>query len=210
MGSGQATYNVPKNRFSSCPCRQSSYGTLKHVSLSSPLIYSNVRQQTKELMSSTEGHSDFVKALFVLAPLKLLASGGSDKIVRLWQVITIIQDISSTNFPCRNLANIRENTPLETLCVISAHTRPVEAIDARTLSATSAELCTGDTMGVIKLWTLSKEGDRWRSTLKAEFDHHRTRINELYFNHEFLWTGEDYLFEVHGGSADIVLPSFSG
>jgi WD40 repeat protein len=41
--------------------------------------------QTKSEISRTENaHGDFVKTLLVIPTLKLLVSGGSDKIVRFW------------------------------------------------------------------------------------------------------------------------------
>lgn len=36
------------------------------------------------MISSTDAHTDFVKSLLVLPSLKLLISGGSDKVVRFW------------------------------------------------------------------------------------------------------------------------------
>jgi hypothetical protein len=47
-------------------------------------------------------------------------------------------------------------------------------------------------MGVIKVWDIEKDQNssiRWRSTLKTELDHHRTRINEMLFGNGQLWTG---------------------
>ncbi|EAU88371.2 hypothetical protein CC1G_05137 [Coprinopsis cinerea okayama7 len=41
--------------------------------------------QTKEpLATTTDAHNDFVKTLLVIPTLRLLVSGGSDKIVRFW------------------------------------------------------------------------------------------------------------------------------
>lgn len=45
-------------------------------------------------------------------------------------------------------------------------------------------------MGIIRLWTLTNDDRRWTSTLKAEFNHHRTKITELYLSSEQLWTGK--------------------
>jgi hypothetical protein len=47
-------------------------------------------------------------------------------------------------------------------------------------------------MGVIKIWDLEKDQTippRWRSTLRTELNHHRTRINEMLFGNGQLWTG---------------------
>ncbi len=75
--------------------------------------------------------------------------------------------------------------------VISAHTRPVESLDGQALSSTSANLYTADTMGMIKLWELSKgDGDDgWHSSLKQELNYHRTKINEILYGNGQLWTG---------------------
>ncbi|EEB92778.1 hypothetical protein MPER_08666 [Moniliophthora perniciosa FA553] len=113
---------------------------------------------TKEIISSTEAHSDFVKSLLVFPSLNLLVSGSSDKIVRFW-----------------DLSSALEGKPLQSTGSITTHTRPVECLDGQELANGGAELCTGDTMGLIKLWTLSKHAGsppRWSGALKLEFDHH--------------------------------------
>ncbi|KAJ6606545.1 WD40-repeat-containing domain protein [Mycena vulgaris] len=129
---------------------------------------------TKALISSTEAHSDFVKCLFVFPSLKLLVSGSSDKIVRFW-----------------DLSDAGSGKPLTSMGFISSHTRPLSCIDGVALSDTSATLYTGDSMGAIKIWDLVKEtGDaaRWKSTLKAELNHHRTGITEMRVGGGQLWT----------------------
>ncbi|KAF7338650.1 WD40 repeat-like protein [Mycena venus] len=129
---------------------------------------------TKALISSTEAHSDFVKCLFVIPSLRLLVSGSSDKIVRFW-----------------DLSAAMAGEPLTSMGSISSHTRPISCIDGISLSETSAVLYTADSMGVIKVWDLTKEsGDapRWKSTLKTELKHHRTGINEMRFGRSQLWT----------------------
>lgn len=46
-------------------------------------------------------------------------------------------------------------------------------------------------MGIIKVWELLKDvTGRWRSTLKEELTHHRTRINEMLCGNGQLWTGK--------------------
>ncbi|RDB20998.1 hypothetical protein Hypma_011422 [Hypsizygus marmoreus] len=130
---------------------------------------------TKALLSSTpNAHADFVKSLLVFPSLNLLVSSGSDKIVRFW-----------------DLSTPEQKQPLRSLGSISSHTRPVECLDGKALSPTSAILYTADTMGVIKSWTLEKESGpfpRWRGTLQEELSHHRTRINEMIYGNGQLWT----------------------
>jgi len=116
-----------------------------------------------------------VKALFIFASLKLLVSGGSDKIVRLW-----------------DLSLPTSGKPLASVGSISSHTRPIECLDGQVQSDVSAILYTADTMGVIKIWELEKEDEsassRWRTTLKKELNHHRTRINDMIIGDGFIWT----------------------
>ncbi|KAJ6488631.1 WD40-repeat-containing domain protein [Mycena vitilis] len=128
----------------------------------------------KDLISSTEAHSDFVKCLFVIPSLQMLVSGSSDKIVRFW-----------------DLSDAMSGKPLTSMGSISSHTRPISCIDGVALSDTTAILYTGDSMGAIKIWDLVKESGeapRWKSTLKAELNHHRTGVNEMRFGGGQLWT----------------------
>lgn len=77
--------------------------------------------------------------------------------------------------------------------LISAHARPVECLDGKATSESTATLFTGDTMGIIRVWDLVKEAGplpRWRSTIKEELNHHRTRINEIMYGSGQLWTGK--------------------
>ena len=47
-------------------------------------------------------------------------------------------------------------------------------------------------MGIIKCWALEREdgaSPRIKSTLEREYNHHRTRINEICVGNGQLWTG---------------------
>ena len=91
----------------------------------------------------------------------------------------------------RDLSSLEESKPLPSAGSISAHTRPVEALTARTIDRT-VFLYTADTMGVIKVWELEKEDStpaRWRAVQKDELKHHRTKINEILYGHGQVWTG---------------------
>ncbi|KAK1224469.1 hypothetical protein PQX77_012643 [Marasmius sp. AFHP31] len=130
---------------------------------------------TKEVISSTDAHSDFVKSLLVFPKHNLLVSGSSDKIVRFW-----------------DLTSALNGQPLQSCGSITSHTRPVECLDGQELANGNAELCTGDTMGVAFLWTLKKDDTsppRWTATLKTQFQHHRTGITDLHYGSGQLWTG---------------------
>ncbi|KAJ3760097.1 WD40-repeat-containing domain protein [Lentinula raphanica] len=124
---------------------------------------------TKELISSTDAHSDFVKSLLVIPSANLLVSGSSDKLIRFWTLHT-------------------DQQPLQSVGSLSSHTRPVECLAGHVLSNGDVELCTGDTMGIIRLWSLAYADSRWNSVLKAEFNHHRTKITDLYLGAGQLWT----------------------
>lgn len=82
--------------------------------------------------------------------------------------------------------------PLQSAGSLSSHTRPVECLAGQVLPDGNVELCTGDTMGIIRLWTLTYDDGRWTSSLKTEFNHHRTKISDLHFGFGQLWTGEKY------------------
>ncbi|KAL7283278.1 hypothetical protein ACG7TL_002707 [Trametes sanguinea] len=130
--------------------------------------------ETKEIISSTPAHSDFVKALLVIPALRLLVSSGSDKIVRFW-----------------DLSSVADGQPLTSVGSLADHTRPVEALDARVTSDRSAVLYTADTMGIIKVWDVKKDDGappRWQCTLLEELKHHRTRVNAVVYGNGQLWT----------------------
>jgi WD40 repeat protein len=134
-----------------------------------------------------------VKSLLVIPSLNLLVSGSSDKIIRYWCVLRGMRyRYKMIRLFVRDLSTIANGAPLLSLGSISSHTRPVECLDGFSQTETSAVLCTADTMGVIKIWNLEKDGSsspRWRSTLRAELNYHRTRINEMVFGNGQLWTG---------------------
>jgi hypothetical protein len=92
----------------------------------------------------------------------------------------------------RDLSSLEAGKPLQSAGSINAHTRPVEALAARTLTATTAVLYTADTMGLTKAWELEKEdgsSPRWRTSHKLDLKHHRTRINEIAYGNGQLWSG---------------------
>ncbi|KAH9484171.1 putative WD repeat-containing protein [Psilocybe cubensis] len=128
----------------------------------------------RQISSTPNAHADFVKTLHVFSSLNLLVSGSSDKIVRFW-------DISQPT----------SSEPLISLGSISSHTRPVECLDGEVVSPDAAILYTGDTMGVIKSWDLIRESgspSRWKAIHKQTINHHRTRINDLWYKNGQLWT----------------------
>lgn len=140
--------------------------------------------RNKDLISTTvDAHSDFVKTLFVIPSLKLLVSGGSDKLVRFW-------DLSSL-----------AGGSLKSAGSISSHTRPIECLAGQATSDSTAILYTADTMGIIRAWNLQKEdgpAPRWKSTMRGELTHHRTRINHLTIGENLVWTAStDETVQIH-------------
>ena len=106
----------------------------------------------------------------------------------------------------RDLSTISGADPLVSVGSISAHSRPVEALDGEALSGDSAILYSADTMGVLKIWllerdTTSQSSDsippRWRATLREDLTHHRTRINQLVLHNGYIWTGAILLVNPH-------------
>jgi len=149
---------------------------------------------TKELISSTAAHSDFVKAVLTIPSLRLLVSSSSDKIIRFW-----------------DLSTYHDGKPLQSVGSISAHTRPVEALAFHTTSDRSIVLYTADTMGVIRVWDVTKEdhSDQWRITQQEELCYHRTGINEMLYGQGQLWTAstdETVQVRLHPAPASPVKP----
>ena len=80
------------------------------------------------------------------------------------------------------------------------HTRPVESLDAHITSGRSAILYTADTMGIIKVWEITKEEDtptQLQTKLAGELKHHRTRVNDMVHGSGYLWTGALGLPHLH-------------
>lgn len=92
------------------------------------------------------------------------------------------------------MSTFKEGKPLVSVGSLSAHTRPVEALAAHTGPDGTVVLCTGDTMGIIKVWTLRLEdgpSPRWRGEPKGEdLKYHRTKICELVYGSGQLWSGQ--------------------
>lgn len=71
-------------------------------------------------------------------------------------------------------------------------------------------------MGLIKVWDLVKEESIdllkppiWRAELQDELQHHRTRINEMFYGNQQLWTGMVWLISFGGGVQMLIHTSAS-
>jgi hypothetical protein len=93
---------------------------------------------------------------------------------------------------CRDLSSIQDDMPLRSAGSLSSHMRPVEALAVGPVDAAKGEatLFTADTMGVIRAWTIARDGDndRWRTTLAAELPAHRTGVTDMWFGQGHLYT----------------------
>jgi WD40 repeat protein len=102
-----------------------------------------IARQSGDLLSTTTGHTDFIKSLLVIPHLQLLLSGSSDKTISLWS-------LSSAHTP---------STPLPRLHVLKSHTRPVDSFALFKPDRTDhASFFSGDSMGVIRRWQVVRRG----------------------------------------------------
>lgn len=136
-----------------------------------------------------------MKALHVVPSLGLLVSSGSDKVVRLWRESFLDLELCGFAYALvfRDLSSVGDGQPLKSVGVLTEHTRPVEALDTRVLSENAAVLYTADTMGIIRLWDITKEdvdaSSPWKIKLAGELKHHRTRVDDMIHGDGHLWTG---------------------
>ncbi|KAH8117238.1 WD40 repeat-like protein [Phellopilus nigrolimitatus] len=162
-----------------------------------PLLVSGSWDKNKALISSTNAHSDFVKCVLPVPKLKLLITGGSDKVVRFWDV-----------------SDARDAKPLPNIGLIAAHTRPVQCLAVDVHSASAATLYTADSMGVINVWALERTyGDAKASaclaTQTGELSVHRTGVNDMWYGQGQLWTAssdDTALLTVHPAPTNMSQP----
>jgi len=152
--------------------------------------------QTKEVLSTTLAHSDFVKSLLVVPPLGVLVSGSSDKVVRIWDLSSVLSQPES---------------PLRQLGTISVHARPVEAL---AWDSASSHLYTGDSMGVIRIWELDLDliEGRCRAKMVGELEGHRTGLNEIWASNGKVWSAStDFtvMIQTHPASTSTVVKTIN-
>ncbi|KIO29476.1 hypothetical protein M407DRAFT_6152 [Tulasnella calospora MUT 4182] len=135
--------------------------------------------KTKAVVSDTPAHEDFVKTLLVIPSSRILASGSSDKLLKLWDLDGLVAE--------------GEAATLHQLASISGHRRPVETL--ATPDSNPNHLVSGDSMGVMKAWNLE---ERWRAssnslpnvraTPTTDIGGHRTGVNDIVIASSYLWT----------------------
>jgi len=118
--------------------------------------------------------------LLVIPSSNILVSGSSDKTAKLWDLSPLASSEG-------------RQKPLHQLASLSGHRRPVDSLG---VSEHAPDLLlTGDSMGVIKVWTLE---DRYQSsssnpptvkaTVKEELGGHRTGVNAFVKDPTYLWS----------------------
>ncbi|EJU05347.1 WD40 repeat-like protein [Dacryopinax primogenitus] len=135
--------------------------------------------ESGQLLSDTDAHTDFIKSLTHLDLENIIVSGGSDKEIRFWllppQFTTGSQKLECEGF-------VRE------------HTRPVVRLTSlRDFHTGKPILYSGDSMGTLFSWTVSvlpsgNVGRRVRATKIGQFKGHSTGITDWCLGSGQLWT----------------------
>ncbi|OCF59552.1 hypothetical protein L486_02219 [Kwoniella mangroviensis CBS 10435] len=134
---------------------------------------------TGELLHTLESHVDFIKSLLILPSTNhlTLLSTSSDRTIKLWDISSLL----SSSTP-RCIQNIKE------------HTRPVECsvyksdIDVNGKPTGGITVYTGDSLGLIKVWSWNGSERRLESKDKEELKGHETSVNQLAITDEGLWS----------------------
>ncbi|KAG8865397.1 hypothetical protein FRB96_000287 [Tulasnella sp. 330] len=163
-------------------------------------IARRVDLKTRKTLQIYKGHKGPVTCL---ALYNLVSPDGSTELLLItgsWDKVWppklgghMVTDIARLNSDHQNMEYIETQKPLHQLTSLSGHTRPVEALAYS--DDVPNTLLTGDSMGVIKVWSLE---NRWASspeslpTVKARLlEHstpHATGINDLILTSGYLWT----------------------
>ena len=140
-------------------------------------------------MCTTAGHTDFVKSLLVIPHLQLLVSGSSDKTICVWSLQELVSALSHDRS-----ASDTAIPPLKRLQVVKSHTRPVECFallvrqadedeSGGNVADTSTVVYSGDSMGVIRSWTVSLPSSENTASVvlkeSATYPGHHTAITKL-------------------------------
>ncbi|CUA76000.1 Katanin p80 WD40 repeat-containing subunit B1 [Rhizoctonia solani] len=132
--------------------------------------------ETGNLLSTTKGHSDFLKTLLVIPHLKLLVSGSSDKHIKLWD----LNVLTSLTTHTESLTQIGSTT---------GHTRPVECLAAD--PSTDYRIYSADSMGVIKAWEVESHPAPTfsrRLTHVGDLQAHTMGVTDMWVAHGRVWS----------------------
>jgi len=137
--------------------------------------------ETGQLLSCTEAHEDFVKALAVMPQQQLIVSGGSDKEIRFWDLASEPPD---------------DSVAITLKCVgsLRAHTRPISCLAVTSSGTGSVDtLYSADSMGVLMSWRLeilveSAHSRKVRATPILQINGHSTGLTDMRFGFTQLWT----------------------
>ncbi|KZT56431.1 WD40 repeat-like protein [Calocera cornea HHB12733] len=147
--------------------------------------------ESGSLLSDTEAHTDFVKAITYLTNERIIVSGGSDKEIRFWELPSQAGEVSVP-------------VALKSIGFVREHVRPIASLLAPHGTLIPAHtMYSADSMGVLLEWRLDVIHDdgkdrRVRATKVKQLRGHSTGINGCCFNGSQLWTGSsDNLVILH-------------
>jgi hypothetical protein len=138
-----------------------------------------------------------------------LISGSSDKKMQIWDIseLALASPTSSSTSSTSSLvpsvvtqeSAIEVISPLKKMKTITKHTRPIECFVVDETSLTndgitrSATVFSGDSMGVIYRWKITREGDKVVVEEVGELKGHQTSVADMVIGEGGLWSGEWFL-----------------
>lgn len=153
------------------------------------------------LLSTTPAHTDFLKSLLCIPHLDILISGSSDKKMQIWDVskLALLDPPPGTSSPSVTQESAIESlAPLRKMLTVQKHTRPIECfvVDETSLTndgiSCSAIVCSGDSMGVIYRWkiTRTRSGEEDKVTVQemAELKGHQTSVADMVIGESGVWS----------------------
>ncbi|GAA5938198.1 uncharacterized protein JCM15063_000663 [Sporobolomyces koalae] len=170
--------------------------------------------RTKACLSTTVGHTDFIKTVSVIPELDVLVTGSSDKDLRVWD-LSHLDDLENPSpndavpapEPPRAGAApplaVAKN-PLPLLISLKSHTRPIERLASFAITTSPINegddmggktgkigLVSADSMGVLKIWQLERDAvnGSFAGVEQCSVKHHELAIYDLVLGPEGeMWT----------------------
>lgn len=140
--------------------------------------------KVKPVASIPEASNDFIKALRYLPSQRILLSGGSDKLLKAWNVAAIVDESAARNVTAivdKNVAAIVDD-PIRAANIpcsgtFSEHTRSITCI--RSLEANPTRIYSADSMGRIFELKMNLSHDRVRLEVQRELRGPETSIASI-------------------------------